>query len=95
MSALLLVGTLLFGINDAHVHHPNLKRKPPVAQVQINFHWIWVNGHWSHGHWVKGHWSRHPGPQPNAHRHDMRWIPGHYEGRGQHRRWVPGHWSRR
>jgi hypothetical protein len=48
-----------------------------------------------------GHGYRHhrsaPPPPP---RHEMmergygrgRWIPGHYENRGQHRIWVDGRW---
>jgi len=95
MTALILVGTLFLGGNEAHAHNARHNHRPPATQVQINFHWVWVNGHWSHGSWVKGHWSRRPGHHPRAHQHDMRWIPGHYEGRGPRRHWVPGHWKRK
>lgn len=94
MTALILIGTLFLGMNDAYAHKSKHTHRNQTAQVQVSFHWVWIKGHWSHGHWVKPRWSQRPGPHPYAHHHQMRWISGHYEGRGQHRHWVPGHWIR-
>ena len=95
MTALILIGTMFLGAPEAHAHAPRRHQRTTAAQVQINFHWAWVKGRWSQGTWVNGHWTRRPGPHPDAHQHDMRWIPGHYEGRGPRKHWVPGHWSRK
>ena len=95
MNALILISALFFGGNEAYAHTARHVSKARPVHVQVNFHWIWVEGHMYHDRWVKGCWSRRSGNHPRAHQRDMHWVSGHYQGRGPSHRWVPGHWKRK
>ena len=63
---------------SAHAHPPQHVRKHHVHQHQH---------HHYRAHAPRGHvWVESRGWIP---RHMVRWVPGHYVGKGVHRRWVP------
>ena len=74
-----LIFTTLMSTAQAHQPHHHVRPQHRVHNHQHNH----ACTHAPRGHvWVKNHgWTP---------RRAVRWVPGHYAGRGHHRHWVPG-----
>jgi len=70
-------------ISTAEAHQPHHHQRHRSHHVHNNHQ---HNRHCAHA--PRGHvWVTARGWTP---RHMVRWIPGHYTGRGHNRHWVPG-----